>query len=48
MASKIFKCESCGKYTMAKTCCGKDTVATKPAKFRVDDKYGKYRRKVRD
>ncbi len=47
MANKILKCEKCGKYTMLKTCCGKETVTTKPAKFRMDDRYGEYRRKAR-
>lgn len=47
MPNKIMKCEECGKYTLKKKCCDKNTVDTKPAKFRVDDKYGKYRRKAR-
>lgn len=47
MTNKIFKCVVCGKYTLEKFCCEKKTIGTKPAKFRVDDKYGDYRRKAR-
>ncbi|MBU1203668.1 MAG: RNA-protein complex protein Nop10 [Nanoarchaeota archaeon] len=47
MGNKIFKCVACGKYTLEQVCCGQKTVGTKPAKFRVDDKYGDYRRRGR-
>jgi rRNA maturation protein Nop10 len=47
MANKILKCEKCGRYTMLKKCCGVETVTTKPAKFRMDDRYGEYRRKAK-
>ena len=47
MASKIMKCLKCDKYTLEKFCCGENTVGIKPAKYRVDDKYGEYRRKAK-
>lgn len=43
---KIFKCPSCGKYTMREICniCNVPTAEAKPPKFSPEDKYGKYRR----
>ena len=44
----IFKCSSCGRYTMKETCdCGSNTIAPKPLKFTPDDKLSKYRRKAK-
>ena len=46
MLMKILKCEKCSRYTMKKECpkCGASTVSTRPPKFSLEDKYGKYRR----
>jgi len=45
----ILKCKSCGTYTIKSVCpeCGKEAVTPVPAKYSPDDKYGKYRRKVK-
>ena len=44
----ILKCENCGKYTMNEACaCGGKSLTPKPAKFRIEDKYGHYRRKAK-
>jgi len=42
----ILKCPVCGNYTLKSLCskCNVKTVSSRPAKFSVDDKYGKYRR----
>ena len=50
MSSIILYCKSCKKYTLKEVCkvCKKTTVTTKPAKFSVDDKWGKYRRKWKE
>jgi len=47
---KIFKCENCKKYTLEKTCgkCGAKTVSPRPAKYSIEDKYGKWRRQFKD
>ncbi|MBN2454828.1 nucleolar RNA-binding Nop10p family protein [Candidatus Woesearchaeota archaeon] len=41
------KCPACGKYTMKKCCCGKETFSPKPAKYSPEDSYGSYRRQVK-
>ncbi|MBS3163323.1 ribosome biogenesis protein [Candidatus Woesearchaeota archaeon] len=43
---KILKCLGCDIYTMEEKCtkCGSKTFDTKPAKFKMDEKYSKYRR----
>ena len=44
----IFKCLSCGKYTMKEVCtCGIKTSSSKPAKYSPEDNYGTYRRKAK-
>lgn len=42
---KIFKCLNCDNYTLKLSCpkCGIKTIDTKPAKFKWEDKYSKYR-----
>ncbi|MDD5650346.1 MAG: nucleolar RNA-binding Nop10p family protein [Candidatus Nanoarchaeia archaeon] len=42
---KIFKCLNCDNYTLKLSCpkCGLKTIDTKPAKFKWEDKYSKYR-----
>lgn len=45
---KILRCGDCGKYTMKDVClCGGKALTPRPAKFSIDDKYGKYRRKAK-
>ncbi len=43
---KIFKCWGCDRYTIKEKCpiCGKKTKSTRPPKFSLEDKFGKYRR----
>ena len=43
----IKKCPTHG-YTMKEECCGKTTIDPKPPKYSPDDKYGKYRREVKE
>lgn len=42
---KILKCINCDIYTLKQSCpkCNNKTSDTKPAKFKNDDKYSKYR-----
>lgn len=48
MSREILYCDSCKKYTLKEICsCGKKTKTTKPAKFSVEDRYGKYRREFK-
>jgi len=46
MKEQIFLCKSCHVYTLKKTCskCKSQTENPKPAKFSLEDKFGKYRR----
>ena len=45
MPKIINKCTVCGKYTLKNKCgCGAKALDPKPAKYSVDDKWGKYRR----
>jgi H/ACA ribonucleoprotein complex subunit 3 len=45
----IFKCQSCGAYTMQEKCpkCGSEAVNPKPPKYSPEDAYGEYRRKAK-
>ena len=45
----ILKCKSCGAYTLKDKCskCGEEVLRPIPPKYSPDDKYGKYRRKVK-
>ncbi len=48
--SQIFKCTSCGNYTLREDKCPKcksGVSSPRPAKFSLDDKYGKYRREAK-
>ena len=48
MTRHILKCTVCNNYTMNKLCkCGGTSITTKPAKFSIEDKYAKYRRKAK-
>ena len=46
MKEQIFLCKSCHVYTLEKTCpkCNSKTENPKPAKFSLEDKFGRYRR----
>jgi H/ACA ribonucleoprotein complex subunit 3 len=44
----ILKCTKCGNYTMKEVCkCRGKAINPKPAKFNLEDKYGNYRRKLK-
>ncbi|MFH0752478.1 MAG: nucleolar RNA-binding Nop10p family protein [archaeon] len=45
MARHIFYCKDCDVFTMEKQCskCKADTLSTIPAKFSIEDKWGRYR-----
>ncbi len=49
MKTEILICEKCHAYTMNKVCpkCNSKTITQKPAKFSIEDKYGKYRRMLK-
>ena len=45
MLKIINKCVECGKYTLKDKCeCGGKSLDPRPAKFSIEDKYGKWRR----
>ena len=50
MKTQILRCTNCGTYTMNNLCpkCNSECITTKPAKFSLEDKYGKYRRLVKE
>jgi len=50
MKLKMHKCEDCGEYTLKSICpyCGEKVKVIYPAKYSIDDKYGKYRRKLKE
>ncbi|MDD5133082.1 MAG: nucleolar RNA-binding Nop10p family protein [Candidatus Nanoarchaeia archaeon] len=47
---KIFKCPSCNNYTLQESCskCKVKTLNPRPAKYSVEDKFGKYRRMYKE
>jgi len=44
------KCPVCGEYTLDDKCraCGEKTMIPKPAKFSPEDRYGRYRRMMKE
>ncbi len=46
MSKEILNCPKCKRYTLNKSCpkCSSETFSNMPAKFSIEDKYGKYRR----
>jgi len=46
----ILKCTKCEQFTMKEKCpkCKIKTLSIRPAKFSPEDKYAKYRRKVKE
>ncbi|MDI6643800.1 MAG: RNA-protein complex protein Nop10 [Methanobacteriaceae archaeon] len=49
MKMKMKKCKSCREYTIEDKCpyCGGDLGEVFPPKYSPEDKYGKYRRKLK-
>ena len=48
MAKHILHCVVCSRYTMKPLCvCGGKAIEHKPAKYSPEDKYGQYRRAVK-
>jgi H/ACA ribonucleoprotein complex subunit 3 len=49
MKKEINRCIKCNIYTLKKSCpkCSKKTTSPKPAKFSIEDKFGKYRREYK-
>ncbi len=43
-------CRGCGRYTLGAACpgCGAPSSSPHPARFSPEDRYGKYRRALRD
>ncbi|UCE73344.1 MAG: RNA-protein complex protein Nop10 [Methanomassiliicoccales archaeon] len=45
MRTLLRKCEECGRYTLKDKCsCGNMTIVPQPARFSPQDRFGKYRR----
>ncbi len=45
----ILHCKKCGKYNLSNKCgCGGKAIENKPPKYSPEDKYGAYRRKVKE
>ena len=45
MLKQILRCNDCGKYTLNSKCvCGGKSIDPRPAKYSIEDKYGRYRR----
>jgi len=44
----IFKCGSCGKYTMKEVCsCGQKTLIARHVRYTPNDKFASYKRKAK-
>ena len=50
MKMKMKKCKSCNVYTIKDICpvCGGGLNVVYPPKYSIEDKYGKYRRKLKE
>ncbi len=49
MAKHIMYCSQCKSYTMKQVCvCGAKTLSKIPPKYSPEDKYGRYRREVKE
>lgn len=50
MKTLLRKCSSCREYTLKDPCpkCGGTTVMTMPAKYSPEDRYGEYRRRLKN
>ena len=49
MRRLLRKCPNCGRYTLEEKCpnCKSATYSAHPPKFSPEDKYGKWRRKIK-
>lgn len=49
MSVHILRCGDCGAYTLHDACksCGTKTSTPHPSRFSPEDRYGKYRRKLK-
>lgn len=49
MAARLLVCRSCGRYALHPDCpaCGSKTVSPHPARFSPEDRFGKYRRRLK-
>jgi H/ACA ribonucleoprotein complex subunit 3 len=47
---RILKCVGCGHYSLKNSCplCSEKTVRVGPARFSPQDRYGRYRRLLRE
>jgi len=47
--SNLLYCKNCKIYTLKKVCCicNKNTISKNPPKFSPEDRFGKYRRKLK-
>lgn len=47
---KILRCLKCNTYTLKETCtkCDNKTTNPKPARYKNEDKYSKYRREYKE
>ena len=50
MKMKMHKCKKCNIYTIQDKCpkCGGNLNVIYPPKYSIEDKYGKYRRKLKE
>ena len=49
MSKHILFCKTCKRYTMEKVCkCGHDAILARPPKYSLEDKYGSYRRQIKE
>ena len=47
MGKEILKCSECDSYTLEEEHCGVKTQSIKPARYSVEDKFGKWRREYK-
>lgn len=49
MKTLLKKCGNCKLYTIKSICskCNQDTISPLPPRFSIEDRYGKYRRKLK-
>jgi len=48
MARPLRFCKKCNVYTLKQECCNSETLSPEPPKYSPEDKYGKYRREVKE
>ena len=48
MKTILKKCIKCNNYTLKLKCvnCGEETISPIPPRYSIEDRYGKYRRKL--